>query len=537
MNRIETNTTVVMATSLEEKSYQDPKTVAEVTEVTTNHADGALQETNLENIDEAVIEGRPKKSLSFKLAFIGLAATEELHGESLQSFWANMSYTLCGLVMQPLWASISDVFGRKPSFYICMAFFFIGSIVFALAKDMNTIIVGRVLQGFGGGGIDVLVEIILSDITTFKERSFHLGLMAIPNAVGNILGPSIGAIFSNYASWRWIGWVNLPILGISAPLIVFFLRLRPVELDEKLSANLKKLDWFGMMLVVTGITIFVLPLSWAGSLFPWKSWQTLLPILLGAALLVIFVVYEAKPKVPILPHRLFHSRTANMTLAAAFVHGMILISPLQYLPLFYQAVELATAIRSAVTLLPTVIISVVFAAISMMMVSVVGGYVWIIRFGWIIIILGTGLLALFDVGSSSSLLFGLPILWGMGVSLLRLLLLPIQASVKNVDDTGLAIGLLLTIRMFGGLVGLTVASTIFNSVFSASIASIELTGSLSQLHNPSKAVSFIPELSSLEISPKVLDAVLRVYLGCFKTIFYTMAGFGGLGLLTSLLTE
>ncbi|KAF7884642.1 uncharacterized protein EAF02_004978 [Botrytis sinoallii] len=517
-----------MATSLEEKSNQDPKTVAEVTEVTTNHVDGALQETNLENIDEVIIEGRPKKSLSFKLAFIGLAASmfvfqmdatslgialptvaEELHGESLQSFWANMSYTLCGLVMQPLWASISDIFGRKPSFYICMAFFFIGSIVFALAKDMNTII----------------------------ERSFYLGLMAIPNAVGNILGPSIGAILSNYASWRWIGWVNLPILGISAPLIVFFLRLRPVELDEKLSANLKKLDWIGMMLVVTGITIFVLPLSWAGSLFPWKSWQTLLPILLGAALLVIFVVYEAKPKVPILPHRLFHSRTANMTLAAAFVHGMILISLLQYLPLFYQAVELETAIRSAVSLLPTVIISVVFAAISMMMVSVVGGYVWIIRFGWIITILGTGLLALFDVGSSSSLLFGLPILWGMGVSLLRLLLLPIQASVKNVDDTGLAIGISLTIRMFGGLIGLTVASTIFNSVFSASIASIELTGTLSRLHNPSKAVSFIPELRSLEISPKVLDAVLRVYLGCFKTIFYTMAGFGGLGLITSLLTE
>ncbi|TGO51221.1 hypothetical protein BCON_0166g00080 [Botryotinia convoluta] len=518
-----------MATSLQEKSNQDPETVAEVTEVTTNHVDGALQETNLENIDEAIIEGRPKKSLSFKLAFIGLAATEELHGESLQSFWANMSYTLCGLVMQPLWASISDVFGRKPSFYICMAFFFIGSIVFALAKDMNTIIVGRVLQGFGGGGIDVLVEIILSDITTLKERSFYLGLMAIPNAVGNILGPSIGAIFSNYASWRWIGWVNLPILGISVPLIVFFLPLRPVELDEKLSANLKKLDWIGMMLVVTGITIFVLPLSWAGSLFPWKSWQTLLPILLGTALLVIFVVYEAKPRVPILPHRLFHSRTANMTLAAARTWH----DP----DLAVTAVELETAIQSAVSLLPTVIISVVFAAISMMMVSVVGGYVWIIRFGWIIVILGTGLLALFDVDSSSSILFGLPILWGMGVSLLHLLLLPIQASVKNVDDTGLAIGLLLTIRMFGGLIGLTVASTIFNSVFSASIASIELTGSLSQLNNPRKAISFIPELRSLDISPKVLDAVLRVYLGCFKTIFYTMAGFGGLYLITSLFTE
>ncbi|KAF7912617.1 uncharacterized protein EAF01_001638 [Botrytis porri] len=102
----------------------------------------------------------------------------------------------------------------------------------------------------------------------------------------------------------------------------------------------------------------------------------------------------AKPRVPILSHRLFHSRTANMTLAAAFVHGMNLISLLQYLPLFSQAVELETAFRSAVSLIPTVIVSAVFAAISMMMVSVVGRYVWIERFGWIIIILGTGLLAI-----------------------------------------------------------------------------------------------------------------------------------------------
>ncbi|KAF5867507.1 putative mfs multidrug transporter protein [Botrytis fragariae] len=185
--------------------YQEPRRftqgyiVAEVTEVTTNHVDGALQETILKNIDEAIIEGKPKKLLSFKLAFTGLAASmfvfqidatslgialpivaEELHGESLQSFWANMSYTLCGLIMQPPWASMLDVFGRKTSFYICIVFFFISSIVFALAKDMNAIIVGRVLQGFGGGGIDVLVEIILSDITILKERSFYLGLMAIP---------------------------------------------------------------------------------------------------------------------------------------------------------------------------------------------------------------------------------------------------------------------------------------------------------------------------------------------------------------------
>ncbi|KAF7868361.1 hypothetical protein EAF04_004893 [Stromatinia cepivora] len=88
----------------------------------------------------------------------------------------------------------------------------------------------------------------------------------------------------------------------------------------------------------------------------------------------------------------------------------------------------------------------------------------------------------------------------MGVSLLRLLFLPIKASAQNVDDAGLAIGLLLRIRILGALVGFTVTSTIHNSVFAVFVASVELTGSLAQLNNSSKAVSYIPELRLLEIS-------------------------------------
>lgn len=420
-----------------------------------------------------------------------------------------------------------------------MVLFAVGSLVFALARNMGTIILGRVLQGLGGGGLDVLAEIILADMTTLQERSFYLGLMALPISVGNILGPSISAVFSTFVSWRWLGWVNLPLLGFACPLVVFFLRLRSVQLDASLTASLKRLDWIGMILFVIGITIFVLPLSWADALYPWDSWRTLLPMLLGVAVLVIFAIYEAYPAVPIVPHRLFRSKTANMTMAGGFTHGMIMISILQYLPLFYQAIELETVIGSAVSLLPTSVTSVAVAAGSMMMIAVVGGgYRWVIRFAWIILTLGTGMLALLDLESSSSMRFGLPILWGVGVALLRLLILPMQASVQNVDDTGLAIGQLLTFRLFGGLVGLATASAIFSTVFSASISSIgQLTGPLTPLNNADEAIAFISKLRKLDVSPEVLDPVLKIYLRSFRTIFYTMAGLGVLGFITSLFTD
>lgn len=441
--------------------------------------------------------------------------------------------------MQPVWASLSQAFGRKYPLYASVALFFIGSIIFAIAQNMKTVISGRVLQGLGGGGIDILTTVILADMTTLEERSKYIGFMAIPTAVGNIMGPFVGALFSTYTTWRWIGWINLPLLGIGTLLLFFFLKLRPVPLDATLVSNLKRLDWIGMPLVVVGTTVFCVPISWAGSLFSWASWQTLLPLFLGAAILVAFAFYEAKPAAPIIPHRLFKTKTGNMALIGGFIHGMILISLLQYLPLFYQAVGRKTAISSAIYLLPTVIVSVVVAVVSMMMVPLFGGYVWLLRISWFITVLGTGLLALFNIHSATSMLYGLPILWGQGVSLLRIALLPVQASVKHVEDEGLATANFLTIRMFGALVGLAISSSIFNMVFSTSLSetTVQLTGSLASLKDASNAISFIEELRSLDVPATILEQILRVYLKSFQAIFYTMTGLGALGLVTSVFLD
>lgn len=111
--------------------------------------------------------------------------------------------------MQPVWAGISDAFGRKPPLYVCVVLFLIGSIIFALAQNMNTVIAARVLQGFGGGGIDVLTQVILADMTTLEERSKYLGLMAVPSAVGNIMGPSVGGLFTNVC-YLEVDWMDQP---------------------------------------------------------------------------------------------------------------------------------------------------------------------------------------------------------------------------------------------------------------------------------------------------------------------------------------
>ena len=103
-------------------------------------------------------------------------------------------------VTQPIYASASDIVGRKGPLYIAMFLFTVGCILFASAKNMPTVIGGRVLQGLGGGGLDVLESVILSDITSLRERGLYMGLMAIPIAVGTIMGPIIGSLFAEYVT-------------------------------------------------------------------------------------------------------------------------------------------------------------------------------------------------------------------------------------------------------------------------------------------------------------------------------------------------
>ncbi|KAK2024332.1 MFS general substrate transporter [Colletotrichum zoysiae] len=499
----------------------------------------------------------PRRSLAFYLSFVAvlvnlflyaLDATTlsvatppiaaDLAGTSLESFWASISYLLAVTVTQPLYAALSDVLGRESCLYAAYMLFAVGSIVFGLAKTMSGVIAGRVLQGLGGGGLDVLSEIVVTDMTTLQERSLYLGLMAIPTALGSVLGPTMGGVFSSLVTWRWLGWINLPLLGISFSLTAVFLRLRPLE-HSRIS-RLRTLDWVGMPVFTAGTVLFALPLSWAGNLYAWNSFRTLLPLLVGAALLCTFAFYESKPVVPVMPHRIFRSKTASATLAGVFLHGVSLYSLLQWLPLLYQAVMAKTVLQSAVSLLPTSVVSVVSAVAGVTVVGLANvGYRWCIRLSWTLTVVGTGVLVLLDADSPASMVQGLPVIWGAGIGLLlRLLFLPLQASVVRVDDTGLAIGILLTFRLFGGLVGLSICSTVFSSYFARAIRDIgALPSAAGHLRDTEAAVAFIPQLRTLDLSEDALLPIVQAYLTSIRAIMYTMMGFSGLGLLTSFFTS
>ncbi|KAI2706244.1 hypothetical protein CBS147372_155 [Penicillium roqueforti] len=444
------------------------------------------------------------------------AITDELFGTTLTAFWANISFTVAVVVIQPIYISFSDICCRKIPLYAAFALFGIGSIVFAVAKNMAVLIVGRVLQGLGGGGLDVLSEVIVADITTLQERAVYIGLLSLPMATGCIAGPILGAVFSEFVTWRWIGWINQPIVGIALFLAIFFMRLRPI--DQSLRSQLGRIDWLGMLLFTAGCVLFALPLSWAGNMYTWGSFRTIVPLIIGVLILVGFAFYEGYQTDAVFRYRIFRSRTAQMSLLGSFIHGFVLYTLLQYLPLFFQAVYLESPLKSSISILPFCCVVFVFTGIAAFAVDFFRRYIWEIWAGWVFLAVGC-VIAGIGIGT----IFSVPPI-------------PMQASAAP-DDQGLAMGIMVAFRLFGALIGLAVDATTFSSVFANRISGIDLPASLALLKDPSEAVSFIPYLRTADISPDLRDLIRGSYKDAMQTIWYEVAAFGALGFLSSLFVE
>ncbi|SLM40557.1 mfs transporter [Lasallia pustulata] len=463
--------------------------------------------------------------------------TTELHGTTVLAFWTNISFMLIVAIVQPIYASVSDILGRKPPLYFAFVLFGIGSIVFATAPAMRVAILGRVLQGMGGGGLDVLSEVIVADITTLKERALWIGLLSIPMATGCILGPVIGAIFSEYATWRWIGWINLPIIGIALPLAIFFMRLKPMEDDLK--TKLSNIDWIGIGLFTVGSTLFVVPLSWAGGMYPWGSWRTIVPLVIGVLLLIAFAFYERYPTRAVFPYRIFKSVTARVTLFGAFIHGLVLYALLTYLPLYYESVRLEAPLQAGVSILPFCAVVMAFTGITAAGVDYFRKYLWEIWAGWVFLAVGVGLFSLLTRESSLAVTASFQVIAGIGLgTIFTVPPIPMQASAPTAEDQGLAIGILVSFRLFGGLIGLAIGATAFSTTFAKSIAALgELPEAVSILENSNQAIGFIPYLRELDVPQEVINPILHSYDSSWRAVWYILAGFGAAGAIGSLFTK
>ncbi|KAK2736293.1 hypothetical protein FQN57_000823 [Myotisia sp. PD_48] len=304
--------------------------------------------------------------------------------------WMASSYLLANAACLPLWGKLSDIWGRKVLILLANVLFLIGSLLCGLAFNLGLFLIGRAIQGVGGGGLIILGQICVSDLFSARERPIYYALFGATWAIAGALGPVMGGVLTQQASWRWCFYINLPIGGVCFVILFFWLKIESPK--TPFLAGIRVIDWLGVITITGGTILLLFGLEFGGVSFPWNS-PTIIGLILGGfVLLFVFGLVERFwAKYPIMPPAVFEGLSNILILAVNWVHAALFISGTYFLPIYFQIVLRVGPILSGVYILPQVIGLSVVAMLTGFFIRKTGRYLWIIRISMAITTLGYGL--------------------------------------------------------------------------------------------------------------------------------------------------
>jgi EmrB/QacA subfamily drug resistance transporter len=245
--------------------------------------------------------------------------------------WLFSIYLLTQAVTVPLYGKLADVFGRRPVMFFGIGVFLLGSVLCGAAWNMPSLIVFRAVQGIGAGAVQPMGMTMVGDMYNVEERARVQGYIASVWGVSSVLGPTLGGVFSEYVSWRWIFFVNLPLGALAALMLAR-------KFKENVQRRSRSIDYAGAAVLTVGCSLITLGLLEGGISWAWASAPSMLIFGVGSAALVVFVLVERRVAEPILPLWVFRHRIligANLT---SVVVGAVLIGLTSYVPTFAQGV-------------------------------------------------------------------------------------------------------------------------------------------------------------------------------------------------------
>ena len=383
---------------------------------------------------------------------------------------------------------------------------------------MSMLIAGRAIQGVGGGGVTMLVDLIVCDLAPLRERGSVMGIIFVAVTIGTALGPFIGGIIVETTTWRWVLYLSIPVCATAMFLLLAFVRLT-YEKDSTLSEKVKRIDIVGNAIFVASTASILIALTDAGTRYSWSSWRVLVPLVLGFVGVAIFFYFESFTLCmePGLPRRLFGNRTSVVAFLLTFIHTLLLYWEIHFLPVYFQAVLGSTPARSGVQLLPTVITLMVSGAIGGGAMQKTGRYRPFHQLGFALMTVGFGLFTLLSDKSSTALWIVFQVVFATvsGLSI-GTLLAAAQAELPEAD-AATATGTWAVIRSFGTIWGITISSTIFNNQFShlsSQISDDRIRTLLSSGQAYQRATKEF--LNQLADRPSVLRQVINVHSKSLK---------------------
>ncbi|MBA1140493.1 MDR family MFS transporter [Mesorhizobium neociceri] len=368
--------------------------------------------------------------------------------------WIVTGYLLTATAMAPLYGKISDVYGRRPTVYAAILIFLAGSLVSAMAPNMFVLVVGRAIQGAGGGGLFALAQIVIGDLVPPRERARYAAWISGTWAVASIAGPLLGGGFAEHLHWSLIFWINIPLGVVAMAIINKPLRKLPV------AAKRHRIDALGALLLVVATALLLLALNWGGSAYPWASREILGLLACSAAFWGAFalrLMRAAEPLISleVLSNPIVLAGTASMFLLQAANIGLSV-----YLPVYLQSIIGLSVSQSGLAMLGLLLGTVAGATFSGRTIPRFFHYKRIAMVGVVFAIICLGVLSLVAGRASLLVVELLTICIGLGSGTT----FPVATvSVQNAVDRahlGVATGVLTFLRSLGSALGVAMLGAV-----------------------------------------------------------------------------
>ncbi|WP_280462969.1 MDR family MFS transporter [Nocardia carnea] len=419
--------------------------------------------------------------------------------------WLVTAYMLAEAISTVLAGKFGDLFGRKLVFQISAVVFILGSILAGIAQDMLTLIIARGIQGVGAGGLMVTAMALIADVIPLRQRGKYQGAMGAVFGVTTVLGPTLGGLFTDHASWRWCFYINVPVAVV---MIVLAARTVPTVRP----AVRPVIDYLGIALVALGVAGLILGLEWGGSEYPWGS-PMIIGLFAGAVvLLAAFVVVETRVPEPMLPMHLFRNRVFTVCSILSFIVGFAMLGAMTYLPTYLQYVDGVSATESGLRTLPMVVGLLITSIISGNIVSTTGRYKPFPIAGTAVMALGLYLMSTMGrhTGIWLESLYMLTLGLGIGLSM-QVLTIVVQNTVPYAQ-LGTATSGVTFFRTVGSAFGTAVFGTLYTGKLDPALgAALAESGVAPELAQSPAALRELPD----ELAVPIIEA----YTTAIDTVF------------------
>ncbi|MGE8203993.1 MDR family MFS transporter [Heyndrickxia sp. NPDC080065] len=371
--------------------------------------------------------------------------------------WVTSAYMVAVMAGMPIFGKLSDMYGRKRFFIFGLLVFLLGSALCGISQSIVQLSIFRAIQGIGGGALLPIAFTIVFDIFPPENRGKMTGLLGAVFGASSVLGPLLGAYITEYISWHWIFYVNVPIGLVSFILITRFYK-------ESLTHHKQKIDWLGAITLVVSVVSLMFALELGGKEYDWNSVPIISLFCSFGLFFIAFFIVETKAKEPIISFWMFKKRLFATSQILAFLYGATFIVLTVFIPIFVQAVYGGSATNAGLILTPMMLGSVAGSAMggifqtktsfrNLMIISVIAYFIGMFLLGNMTPDTARYLLTIFMI------IVG----FGMGFSFS---LLP-TASIHDLEPRyrGSANSTNSFLRSFGMTLGITILGTVQNKVF------------------------------------------------------------------------